>query len=167
MKYAFHIFFLLIFCIIQPTWLEYIEIFGAKANLFLTYLIIISCFCSKKEGAVVGFIFGLFLDLLIGKIIGANAVLLMVLGFFVAEFCHRFIRKNNLLICIMITTVASLLYELLYYIVAFLGNLTFGTVLLRIILPEVLSNIVATVPIYLIAKKVSKFFWDGKGENVG
>ncbi len=156
MKYIFHGIFLVIFSIIQPTWLEYIAMFGIKPNLFLIYTIIISCHYSKKEGAIVGFFFGLIMDLLSGSIIGLNGCLMLILAFFTAHFCEKFIRKNTLPEIMIIVFVATLCYELLYYTIAFLGNLDFGNAFLKVLIPECLYNLIAAIPIYYIIPKSEK-----------
>ncbi|MBQ9737447.1 MAG: rod shape-determining protein MreD [Clostridia bacterium] len=167
MKYVFHMCFLLLFSVIQPTLLEYAEIFGAKINLFLTYIVVVSCCCKKKEGAIVGFSFGLILDVLVGRIIGINAVMMMAAAFLVANFCEKAIRKNTLWITLLIVGVSTLMYELLYYIVAFLGNLEFAAVFLRILLPEILGGMIAALPLYFIVGRAARFLWNDKGESIG
>lgn len=167
MKYIFHIIALLLFSVIQPTWLDYISFLGIKPNLYLVYVIIVSCYCSKTEGAVLGFAAGMALDLLIGKIIGINAVMMMALGFLIAKFCDSVIRKNTLLITILIVAVIVPVYGLLYYIIAFLGDLNFKSAFVKILLPEGLCSLIAAVPLYFVIKKPAKTFWDDKGEGIG
>ncbi len=156
MKYVFHCIFLVIFSVIQPTWLEYIAIFGVKPNLFLVYTVIISCYCSKKEGAITGFFFGLVLDLFTGNAIGLNGCLMLLVAFFTASFCEKFIRKSTLLSTMVIVFVTTLCYELLYYIVAFLGDLNLGSVFLKVLIPECLYCIIAAIPLYYIVPKTEK-----------
>ncbi len=167
MKYVFHMIFLLLFSAIQTTWIEGAEIFGAKVNLLLTYIIVMSCFCEKKEGLTVSLIFGLVLDLIVGRIIGINAVLMMILSYFIMTFCEKVIRKNTFGIIFLITLISTFLYELFYYIIAFLGNLEFGAVFLKVLLPETLAGVIAAIPIYLILKWASRFLWQNKGDSIG
>lgn len=167
MKYVFHIIFLLLFSAIQTTWLGCAEIFGAKVNLFLTYIIVLSCFCEKKEGLTVSFIFGIVLDLIVGRIIGINAVLMMVLSYFIMAFCEKVIRKSTFGIVFLITLISTFSYELFYYIIAFLGNLEFGAIFLKVLLPETLAGLIASTFMYLILKWASKFLWRNKGESIG
>ncbi len=166
MKYVFHIFFLILFSVIQPTWLENAEIFGAKANLFLVYTIVTACCSSKKESSTIGFVFGLMLDILVGKNLGLNGILMMILAYFTTSFCESVIRKNTMLITIVIVGCASFLYELFYYIIAFLGNLEFVMVFVKVLLPETLCAVLATIPIYFIVRW-EKRAWRNKGENIG
>lgn len=169
MRTTMHGAFLLVFAILQSTWLNSIAIFGVKPNLFLVYLIMICCFCSRIEGATLGFVFGLVLDILIGRFWGMNAVLGMLAGFFAAYFCERVLRNNNILIIILIVLLGSFVYESIYYFISYLfsENLNIKTAIFRIILLESLYNAVAVLPVYLLAARFIKRLYIDKGENIG
>lgn len=169
MKVTIHGVFLLIFSILQATWLDCIEIFGIKPNLFLVYIIVICCFCGRVEGAAVGFAFGFVLDMLIGRTWGANALLGMLLGFFIANFCERVLSDSNFFITLALVLVGSLLYETFYYSVAFLRteNSSFLPQLIKIIIPECGYNLVASVPIYFIIKRFANLLYTDKGDLIG
>ena len=169
MKTTIHGGFLLIFSILQATWLDCIEIFGIKPNLFLVYIIVICCFCGKIEGGAVGFAAGLLLDMLIGRIWGLNAVLGLILGFCMSHFYARVISNNNLLVTLALVLVGTLLYESLYCFIAFLRveNVSFFPSMAKIVLPECGYNMVASVPIYLIVKRFAKFLYTDKGDIIG
>ncbi len=153
MKYVLHAVFLIVFMIIQPTLLEYIEILGIKPNLFLVYIVIISCRCTKWEGAVTGFFFGLLLDLLTGSSLGLNAVLMLILSVAIADFCEKYIRKNTWLTTAVIVLVATLLYEFLYYIIAFMGDLDLLGGIMKVIIPESIYCTAFALPMYYIIPK--------------
>ena len=167
MKVAVHGIFLTFFLIVQATWLEAIAVFGVKPNLFIIYIVTLSCFCSKKEGAITGFFFGIMLDFVIGKALGLNAVLLLALGFLTAQFCEKVIRKNSVLIVMLITLITSVCYELFYYVVSFVGDLEFKSVFFRTLLPECIYNSLMTLPVYFVIKKLSNRLWVDKGEIIG
>ncbi len=153
MRYVIHAIFLIALSIIQPTWIEYIELLGVKPNLFLIYTIIFSCRCSKKEGATVGFFFGLTADLLIGKAIGLNACLMLILSFAITDFSEKYIRNNNIFTTVIIVLVSALLYDFVYYIIAFLGDLNLGTAILTVIIPQSIYCALAAVPLYFVVPK--------------
>ncbi len=169
MKTTIHGVFLLIFSILQATWLDCIEIFGIKPNLFLVYIIVICCFCGRAEGAAVGFAFGFALDMLIGRTWGANALLGMLLGFCIANFCERVLSDSNFFITLALVLVGSLLYETFYYSVAFLRteNSGFFSLLIKIIIPECGYNLVTSVPVYFIIKRFAKLLYTDKGDAIG
>lgn len=167
MKYIFHTICLLLFAVLQSTWLGNPTYLWATPNLFLLYLVIICCYCKTKEGVTLGFISGLILDAIIGNIIGLNAVLMMVMAFFITNFFNSLIRNNTLFITLAIVVVSTLVYEIIYYIVAFLGDLHLKDVIVNVLIPECLVSSIATVPVYLIIKKFAKALWDDKGEGIG
>ncbi len=169
MKITMHGVFLLLFSILQATWLEYIEIFGVKPNLFLVYIILICCFCEWMEGATLGFVFGFVLDMLIGRFWGLNALLGLILGYSVSRFCEKLLSNNNVLISMAFVFVASLLHEGIYYFVSFLGtdNMRFGATLLRYIIPEGVYNAVIAFVLYFPINRLAKFFYTDKGETIG
>jgi rod shape-determining protein MreD len=167
MKYIFHTIFIFVFSIIQATLFNYLSILGVKPNLFLIYVVLISCIASQKEGAILGFVSGLVLDILVGKIIGLNAILMMLVSVLISNFCINFIRNLNIVVVLTIVVVITLIYELFYYIIAFLGDLHLGTIFIKILLPECLYSVIATIPIYLLINKFSKRLWTDKGEGIG
>ncbi len=169
MKATIHGGFILLFSILQATWLDSIEVFGVKPNLFLIYVIILCCFCERTEGAAVGFAFGFALDMLIGKIWGLNASLGMILGFCVAHFCEKFLSNNNIFIVLGVVFVASLLHEAVCYLISFLTSedLNFWLMLVRCIIPECVYNVVMGIPLYFIIKGFAKRLYKDKGEIIG
>ena len=167
MKILIHIFLAILFSVLQPTWFDAWEIFGVKPNLFLIYIILVSCYTSRKEGAITGFFFGLMLDLLICENVGTNAVLMAITGFFTSQFCEYFIRKNTLPLSVLMVTAVVFFYEFVYYIVSHIGHLNMGATLIRVLLPESIYSALVTVPMYFVVKKISKKYWSDKGELIG
>ena len=110
---------------------------------------------------------GIILDLIIGRWIGLNLVLMIVMAFFVTGFFSSIIRNNTLLITLLLSVIVTFLYESIYYMVAFFDDLHFGSVFARILLPECLSSLIADIPMYFIIKKFAKALWDDKGEGIG
>ncbi len=169
MKTTIHGGFLLIFSILQATWLDCIEIFGIKPNLFLVYIIVICCFCCRIEGGAVGFAFGFALDMLAGQIWGLNAIIGMLLGFCIAHFYGRIISESNFIVTMALVFVGTLLHEMCYCFIAFLRteSVSFFQSLIKIVLPECGYNMVAAVPLYFIIKRFAKFLYTDKGDVIG
>lgn len=169
MKITMHGVFLLLFSILQSTWLEYIGIFGVKPNLFLVYIILICCYCERIEGATIGFVFGFVLDMLIGRFWGLNAIIGMILCYSVSLFCEKLLSNNNVLISMVFVFVASLIHEGIYYFISFLGmdNLNFGVALLWRIFPESVYNAIVAFMLYFLLNRLAKFFYTDKGETIG
>ncbi|MBE7023601.1 MAG: rod shape-determining protein MreD [Clostridia bacterium] len=169
MRALMHSVFLLLFSVLQPTWLNGIEIFGTKPNLFLIYIIVVCCFCGRTEGATVGLVFGFVLDMLIGRLWGMNALLGMLSGFFIAHFCKKVLRNSNFLVAMIFVLVMSLFYEVVYYFIAFLtvDNVHFGAMFVKSILPECVYNVIISLPVYFIINKFSKSLYTDKGDAIG
>jgi len=169
MRFSVHGLFLLIISILQTTWFEYIQIFGVKPNLFLVYVLLLSFFCSKKESIILGCVFGLAVDILIGKFLGMNALMCAVAGFFTSYFCEKVLGSKNVLIVFVFTVVISVLYEFINYLFSFLmmGNVNFGYAFKNVIIIECLYNGVAVVLLYPLIKKITKFMYADKGEGIG
>ncbi len=170
MKIALHGGFLLLCSVLQSTWLNYISVLDVKPNLFLVYVVVLSFFCNNKtEGAVVGAVFGLVFDLIIGRIIGINMILSMLIGFTVTLFCERVIRKNSVFITMLSVLVITLVYESVYYFFAFLfsGGMGYWNALVAVILPESVFNIIVSVLMYYIIRKVTQHLYADKGEGLG
>ena len=165
MKYIFHIVSLLILSVLQPIIPPYC--FGMAPNLFLLYTLIVCCYCKKNEGLILGACAGLILDLIIGRWIGLNLVLMMALAFAVTGFFSSVIRNNTLLITLLLAVIFTFFYEMLYYIVAFWGDLHLGSVFVRVLLPECLSTVVVAILMYFVVKKFARSLWDDKGEGIG
>ena len=165
MKYIFHTVCLLIFSVLQSIIPKFC--FGIGPNLFLLYTMLTCCYCKKNEGLILGALSGLILDLIVGRWIGLNLILMFGMSFLVNGFFSSVIRNNTLLITLLLSVVVTFLYETVYYLVAFFGDLHFGSVFVRILLPECLSAVVAVFPMYFIVKKLAQSLWDDKGEGIG
>ncbi len=167
MKFVFHGVFLFIISIIQSTWLSSVEILGIKPNLYIVYVIVAGCFCGRKESAVVGAVFGLFSDVMIGIFLGGNMLLSLLLGYFVSFFCENTIRNVNGIIVMLITLCISSAYELVYFLFAYLINITLNGAVFRTIFIEGFYNSLMSVVLYFIMLKPAKKLWLDKGEGIG
>lgn len=169
MKIAIHGVILFIFAAMQATWMNSIEIFDVKPILFLIYVVVISCYAKRKEAAIVGFFSGYILDLLIGKIWGLYALLLMILGFSIANFYERIIGQRNFIMIMVFVFISTCITEFLYYMISFIAveNISLWYALVNVVLPEGLYNVVMSFPIFLLVKKLSRFLYTDKGESFG
>lgn len=166
MKITVHGIIMIIFAAMQATWLNAIEIFSVKPNLFLVYTVVVSCFAGRVEAATVGFAFGLMLDLLSGKIWGLYSLLCMILGFSIASFVDGVGGKRSIVFLLLITFVSSFVLEFIYFLISF-TSVGFKHALISVILPEGLYNVVIAIPVYLLIKKLAKFMYADKGEFFG
>ena len=128
---------------------------GVKPNLFVIYVLFIGLFANQILGISLGVIFGLILDFLYGKSIGVSAVLFCVIGYLGAYFDKNFSKENKLTIIVMVAG-ATLIYEFGTY---FLNSIILEFqreyyYFIKIILIEILYNILLTIILYPLIQKV-------------
>ena len=169
MRVSLHGGFLILIAVLQKTWLNCIEIMGVKPNLFLVYVLILSFFCSKTEATVLGLIYGFIMDVLIGKFLGLNTVMCGILGFFTAHFCDRMLSHKNVFVVALYAVAATVVYEFINYIVSFLilGGVDLIYAFKGVILIECVYNGIASMLIYPLLKKLTKYMYADKGEIIG
>ena len=134
---------------VSSTWLQHIAIGGIMPNTTLIILVCYALLRDDVEGAIMGFCAGLLYDIFFGRIVGMSAMLMMLTGFFVGKPFRDFFKDNYIAPIIMVA-VATMAFELAYYILNFL--LLGRTNLLRymgmVILPGAAYNLVLCIFIY-------------------
>lgn len=140
----FYAVWLLVLVIIQPTAVQWIRIFGVSPDLFLIFVICTGLIRDKREGAVIGFVFGLVLDMMVGRMVGLSAIVYMYLGLLTGLLRDHFV-SDGAIVCAITVFIAALIYNIIYYIGYFIawGDLGFGIALIRIILPKALYTGIA------------------------
>ncbi|AUS97704.1 rod shape-determining protein MreD [Clostridium thermosuccinogenes] len=147
--------------LIQSTVLDYIRVFNVKPNLLLAFVVVTALLRGNMEGAVIGFLSGLCLDVISGKLIGFYTLLCMYIGLIIGSVNKRLYREN-FLIAVFFTFVATFTYEYtVYFFSIFLkgkGDLLFP--LKAVILPEAVYNCVLSIPLFIIMLKLHYAFED-------
>ena len=88
------IFILFIFIyFLQSNFFSWFNIAGVKPNLFIILTLIVGIFIGKIYGGSIGIIFGLLLDLFIGKALGINAIVLGIAGFMRRDIYKKFFKR--------------------------------------------------------------------------
>lgn len=151
----FYAVWLLIAALLQPTVMRWIGIFGTSPNIFLIFVIATALIRGKEAGAVCGLIFGLALDMLVGRMIGVNALIFLYAGFFAGILCERFISGSGVVTAAVITLSASVLCGVTYYIAYSMiwGDIGFWRALFRVILPESLYTGVISLILFAPMRK--------------
>ena len=132
------------------------NILGVAPNLLLVVVCGLAFLFGSSTGGSVGFAAGLLFDLNQGRAIGLYAFLCMYIGMILGQFNKRFF-KDNYIVAITFTGVATLVYELIIYIFgAFVYSQSFGFAnFITNILLSVLVNVVASVMVYPILLKIN------------
>lgn len=105
----------------------------------------------KFHGGVCGFLFGMYLDIINGKVIGISAVCLCIVGFF-SEFINKNISNDNKFTIILMIAVNTFVYEFLAYIFS-IWKLSVNPEFLaffKTIIVEILFNSVLIIILYPI-----------------
>ncbi|NLM69793.1 MAG: rod shape-determining protein MreD [Firmicutes bacterium] len=149
--------------VIQTTIFTSWSLFAVVPDLILVLVVLFSLINGPIFGAKFGFAAGLALDLLVGELIGLNALTKMIIGIVVGLLALRFYKENYVipLLCVIAATIAD---QLLYA----LGMTIFGVsvplklLVEQILLPLMLYNgilsLLLYVRLYYLNKKI--LYWD-------
>lgn len=162
MKYILHSVFLILCVALQATLFNFLEIAGVKPSLFLAYVICLAFFANERETAFIGFVFGLAFDFLIGQKIGTNAVLYLIVGYFLALGRAYFLSGFNFIVVAVVVFLASVITETIYLFVSLVwrNGIGFWFAFVHIIMIKGLYNAIIAVVDYFILKKFASAFAD-------
>jgi rod shape-determining protein MreD len=147
-------FSVIVFLLLQTTWLEYVKIMGVKPNLVLVFVVIVALLCGHIVGAVGGFFAGLAMDLLAGKYLGLYALLMLYVGLACGYLTIK-LYKENYLVMLFFVILSSIAFEFaVYFLTSLDGNMELYRAFTRKILPEAGYNCIAALIIYYFALKV-------------
>jgi rod shape-determining protein MreD len=142
----------------QTTLLEYIKIYSVKPNLILVFVICAALLNGKWEGAIVGLVSGLGLDIASGAMLGFHALLFMYVGL-LAGLVHKYVFRENYLIALLMTFFGSIVYGWVFFflrIYPLAGNKSLLYPFLNIILPESVYNTGVSVLLHLFMIKLNR-----------
>lgn len=156
LKVLFYAIFLFLLLLLQSTLLGYVSIYNVKPNLLIIFVISVALLRGDKEGAIVGFITGMFIDMASGKILGFYALLGLYLGLAVGTLNKRLYR-DNFLVILFFTFVSTILYESTVHILStfMTGNIDIVRTLPTKILPEAIYNSMVSFFIFAIVKRMN------------
>lgn len=148
------IFAFVVIYFLQADFFSWFTIAKVKPNLFVIFVLWLGLFAGKKVGTTIGFILGIFLDLLIGRSLGITAILLAAIGFTGEYFDKNFSKESRLTIIFMVIG-STLIYEFGAYflnsiILEFDRELLYFT---KIVVVEILYNILITIILYPLIQK--------------
>lgn len=143
--------------ILQSTVFQWFEIYGVAPNTALILIISFSIYLGKNKGATLGFFVGLLQDIILGRIIGLNALVFMVIGYIVGLMDQK-IFKENLLIPFILAAVGTLFYEIINLLLIFLlgYKIELFDIIKKMLFIEVLYNSILSPFIYFYVSKLLK-----------
>lgn len=134
---------------------------GITPNIFIICTVSIGMIRGKKEGCIIGFIFGILMDALYAVYFGVYALLLAIMGY-AAGYVQQIFYEEDMTLPIAMIGVADVLYGIIIYLFSFFprGRTNFLFYLGRIILPEMVYTLILAVFIYrliiFINRKIEK-----------
>lgn len=150
------LFFLLYF--LQSNVFSWFHIAGIKPNLFIILILYMGLFIGKGFGFTMGATWGILLDILSGRIIGINGIMLGIIGWLGGYLDKKFSKDSKLTIILMIVG-ATILFELGICVLQgmFLGSSIFIPYFLKTIIIESVFNIILFIIFYPILKKAGYY----------
>ena len=127
-------------------------------NLYIILVLFIGLFVKRKLGLALGIIFGIYLDIVLGKNVGISGLILGAIGFLAEILSKNFSKDSRFTIMLMVIGTTAI-YEMASY---FFNILKTGATLeilsfLKILLVEILFNAILTIIIYPLMKKAGYY----------
>ena len=152
-------FFIIYF--LQVNFFSWFNIAGVKPNLFIVLVLCIGLFIGKNYAIPIGFIIGIYLDVLTGRQIGISALLYAGIGFLGGYFDKNFSKESKITILLMVAGV-TIVYEIINYLYTCARNqipLQIGG-FIKISLIEIIFNVLLTIIFYPLIRKIGYIFED-------
>lgn len=144
--------------LIQSNIFTWFNIAGIMPNLYVILVLFIGLFAKRKLGLIYGLIIGLYLDIVLGQTVGISAFVLGTIGI-AGEFLSKNFSKDSRLIVTLMVIGTTAFYEICVYILTMLRmQATIEIVAFtKILLIEIIFNILITIIIYPIIKKAGYY----------
>ena len=157
---------ILVSYLIQSTMIRILPMGGVAPNLLIILTSSFGFMRGKKEGMFIGFISGLIIDILFGKIFGFYALIYLVIGYLNGFFASIFYPEDIKLPMVLITS-SELVYCFLIYVFRFLiqGKLRFGYYFVHVILPEIVYTLFVTIIVYKVILNINEWLEDLERRN--
>ncbi len=160
------VFFLLYF--LQSNFFSWFTIAGIKPNLFVIFILFIGLFATKKMGLIFGFLFGIFLDIVIGKNVGISGIVLGIIGYLGECLDRNFSKESRITIMLMVIT-CTIIYETSIYIFSIFANEAMIEVwaFIKILLIETIYNTILVIILYPLLQKAGYYLENAfKNKNI-
>lgn len=144
-------------CLLQSTLTGYVEIMGIRPNLLIVAAISVALCRSDMESAFMGLVFGLGLDILIGRALGWYAICLFLVCFCIGMVNSK-LYKDNVFIPMFFVFFSTMAVQLMVYFINYFlkGYQDMIFVATRLVFPESLYNAVFSIPAYPLIVRIYK-----------
>lgn len=115
----------------------------------------------KNGGMGFSFLFGFYIDILNGRVVGISAILFCLIVF-LAEYVYKNISNENKVTMMLIVASSTLLFESLEYVFYIwkLGVTLELVSFAKILVIEILYNVIITIILYPLIQKGSNILYD-------
>ena len=170
-KYTVYAVYLLLFSAIQVTFTGFLSLSGLHADLMFVLVVLCSYMFGFYDGIVFGVLAGMIRDYFsapsitgidgtVTTALGIGLFLMVAASAFGSSFFTEKIERNFIMAFLSVV-IATLLYKCIGHLVIFLWtslvsggsyNLKLSQIFLKSVLPQMLLNLIAAVPLYLLLK---------------
>ena len=144
--------------ILQMTVFQFFKIASVSPNLLVILVASFGFIKGKKEGLIVGFFCGVFMDLYFSNTLGVYALFYMLVGYLNGFFKNEFFPEDIKMPLILIGF-SDIIYNILIFLGLFLfrGRFNLGYYFLNIILPEVVYTVLISVILYPVILRINNW----------
>lgn len=145
-------FFIIYF--LQSNLFTWFNMAGIMPNLYVILVLFVGLFVRRKQGLVLGIIFGLYIDIVLGKSVGISGLVLGMVGLVGEVLSKNFSKDSRFTIMLMVIGVTAF-YEIIVYIFNVLKYSLDVEILgfLKILIIELFYNAILTIILYPLMKK--------------
>lgn len=144
---TYFIFIILYF--IQANFFGWFTIAGISPNIFVIYILFLGLFTDNKFSLIMALLTGITIDLVIGKTLGATAVLFCLIAMIANYFDKNFSKDNKFTILIMVIGMTLVFEVTNYFLNALILEIPIEIeAFSKILLVEVIYNTILTFIFY-------------------
>ncbi|SCL84114.1 rod shape-determining protein MreD [Sporanaerobacter sp. PP17-6a] len=135
--------------ILQSTVIPHIAVLGVVPNTALIIVVSLAILNGKREGAVVGIIAGFLQDIFFSPVLGVNALIYFLIGYFIGIMETK-IYKDSLIAPFIFISLGTVIYHLLYFIIMYFLSMNsyFYDLIRNVIIIEIIYNVILSIPLY-------------------
>lgn len=149
------ILFIIINFILNITILPYFEIMGVVPNISIAVVVVIALLNGRYYGGFFGIFIGILHDIFFASHIGVNPFIYFFIGYLIG-YMYDIFTRDNILNPIIFTGLATIFYNLTYFVFLYFLNIEFTSSYLfqRVISIELIYNSLISIVIYKKFKKI-------------
>ena len=137
--------------LLQANFFTWFKIAGVMPNIFIILMLYIGLFMGRNSAITYGVIFGLLIDIFIGRKLGITSIMLGIIGIIADLFDKNFSKDNRITVMAM-AGIVTIIYEIGIYILSyFILNINVELVAFsKILFVETIYNVILTIILYPI-----------------